>query len=59
MRYYVTDENGIPLHSQPDEGYTLAEAIQRHAREVVFSGLPEKEADRFFRVVDQNMNIIL
>ena len=37
MRYFVTDYNLIPLSCQPEEGYTLTDAIARYNREVKFS----------------------
>lgn len=63
MRYYVTDYNGIPLASQPEEGYTLTEAIARQDREVKEAmrlfNMTYKEADHDFGVVDENFNVIL
>jgi len=34
MRYYVTNENLIPFHEQPAEGYTKLQAIARAQREL-------------------------
>jgi len=33
MRYYIADNNGIPLSNQPENGYTKLGAIERAQRE--------------------------
>lgn len=58
--YYVTNDNYIPLHAQPAEGYTKLEAIQRAQREVrecvkLFGGRPEDYTSDF-HVIDQDFN---
>ena len=59
-RYYVTNEDLIPLHAQPREGYTKLQAIQRAQREVnecvdLFGGRPEDYTSDF-HIVDDNFN---
>lgn len=34
MRYYVCNHDYIPLHAQPENGYTKLQAIERAQREV-------------------------
>jgi hypothetical protein len=43
MRYYVTNDDLIPFHEQPAEGYTKLQAIERAQREV-------KEAVKFYHL---------
>lgn len=57
-RYYVTNENLIPLHSQPEEGYTKLQAIERAQREVdecvrLVGGKPSDHVDGFHIVDDK------
>lgn len=59
-RYYVTNEDFIPLHAQPDEGYTKLQAIERAQREVdecvkLFGGKPE-DYTSYFHIFDDKMN---
>lgn len=68
MRYFVTDSNGIPLHSQPDEGYTLTEACARHSREVQeayrllhkrFPEVPYSEFDKNYGIVTADLKEVI
>lgn len=34
MRYYIANENGIPYHEQPANGYTKLQVIARAQREI-------------------------
>lgn len=59
-RYYVTDENLIPFHEQPADGYTKLEAIERAQREVkecakLFGG-KESDYTSWFHIVDNKFN---
>jgi len=59
-RYFVTNEDYIPLHSQPANGYTKLQAISRAQREVggcvdLFGGRPEDYTSDF-HIVDHNFN---
>lgn len=59
MRYFVWDENvPMPISCQPDEGYTLTEAIARYNREVnqlmrLFPDATRKEIESDFTVRTQ------
>lgn len=58
-RYFVTDENFVPLSSQPSDGYTKLQAIDRAQREVdqcvkLFGGEPADYAPTF-HIVDDYM----
>ena len=33
-RYFIANENNIPLHAQPENGYTWLQAISRAQREI-------------------------
>lgn len=57
-RYFVTNENLIPLHAQPSKGYTKLQAIERAQREVdecvkLFGGKPSDYTDGFHIVDDK------
>ena len=56
MRYYVTNNNLIPLHEQPSQGYTKLQAIARCQREacecVKLFNIKMSEAVKWFHVVD-------
>lgn len=57
-RYYVTNEDYIPLHAQPAEGYTKLQAIARAQREVreaanLLGGSASEYTD-CFHIVDDN-----
>lgn len=34
MRYYIANDQGIPFHAQPENGYTKLQAIARVQREI-------------------------
>ncbi len=60
MRYYVTNDDLIPFHEQPETGYTKLQAIERAQREVkecvkLFGG---KQSDyiSWFHIVDENFH---
>lgn len=60
MRYYVADNNFIPLHEQPDNGYTKLQAVSRAQREAerdckVF-GISMNEAVKYYHIMDNKMN---
>lgn len=57
-RYYVTNEDLIPLRAQPEDGYTKLEAIARAQREVdecvkLFGGKPENYTSCFHIMDDK------
>lgn len=59
-RYFVTNQDYIPLHAQPTNGYTKLQAISRAQREVnecvdLFGGCPE-DYTASFHIVDDNFN---
>lgn len=59
-RYFVTNEDFVPLHAQPSEGYTKLQAISRAQREVnesvkLFGGRPQ-DYTSYFHIVDDNFN---
>ena len=59
-RYFVTNEDYIPLHAQPADGYTKLQAISRAQREVneaaeLLGGVPSDYTD-YFHIVDDNFN---
>lgn len=60
MRYFVTNENLIPLHAQPENGYTKMQAIERAQREAVESSrlfsLPMAETVKWYHIVDSNFH---
>jgi hypothetical protein len=58
-RYYVANEDFIPLHAQPEDGYTKLQAIERAQREVdecvrLFGGKPQDYTGDF-HILDDNM----
>lgn len=59
-RYFVTNENLIPLYAQPPEGYTKLKAIERAKREIIectsLFGGTESDYTTFFHIVDNNFN---
>ncbi len=62
MKYYIADYNGIPLREQPDEGYSLEEAIERVHREIaecvmLFGGKPE-DYKKSFCIMDEKFHTI-
>jgi hypothetical protein len=60
-RYWVTDDNYIPIASQPNEGYTQLQAIQRAQREAEQDSKLFKmsmgDAVKFYHIIDSNGNI--
>lgn len=61
-RYYVANEHNIPLHYQPDNGYTYLQAICRVQREMdecvkLFGGRPQDYIDSF-TVLDNHFHEI-
>lgn len=59
-RYFVTNDDFIPLHAQPSEGYTKLQAITRAQREVdecvkLFGGRPDEYTSEF-HIVDSDFN---
>lgn len=58
MRYFVTNDDMIPLHAQPPEGYTKLQAIARAQREAkecasLFGG-KESDYTSYFHIIDSN-----
>ena len=64
-RYWVKDSDYIPLSTQPENGYTKIQAIQRAQREAeeevrLFGkrfGLTISDAVKHFHIMDSNGNI--
>lgn len=61
LRYYVTDDDYIPLHEQPNEGYTELQAIERAQREAERSAklfnLKVSETAKWYHIMDSNNKI--
>lgn len=61
-RYWVTDDDYIPLYDQPEEGYTQNQAILRAQREAEeLSRLfhePISKTVKYFHIMDSNGNIV-
>lgn len=59
-RYYVTNDDMIPLHAQPSEGYTKLQAIARAQREAKESaklfGGDAKDYVSYYHIVDDKFN---
>ena len=62
LRYYVTDDDYIPLKAQPDEGYTKLQAIQRAQREAEQSAKLFKmrvaDTAKWYHIMDSNNKIL-
>lgn len=60
MRYYVTDNNLIPLKAQREDGYTELQAVCRAQREAETDSklfnIPMSEAVKFYHIVDSNFH---
>ena len=60
-RYWVTDDNYIPLPNQPNEGYTKMQAIQRAQREAEQDAklfkISMKDAVKEYHIMDADNNI--
>lgn len=60
-RYWVTDDDYIPISSQPNNGYTKLGAIQRAQREAEQAaklfGLEISDAAKWYHIMDSNNNI--
>jgi len=60
-RYYVTDDDYIPLSNQPNNGYTKMQAIQRAQREAEEAaklfGLEISDTAKWYHIMDSNNNI--
>ena len=62
-RYWVTDDDYIPLHDQPEKGYTKNQAISRAQREAErLTGfkrfnLSMKDAVKYFHIMDSDGKI--
>ena len=61
LRYYVTDDDYIPLREQPNEGYTELQAIERAQREAERSAklfnLKVSETAKWYHIMDSNNKI--
>lgn len=63
-RYWVTNDDYIPISEQPDEGYTKLGAIERAQREaewIANSGrwnVSISDAAKLFHIMDSNGNIV-
>lgn len=59
-RYYVTNNDMIPFHAQPPEGYTKLQAIARAQREaeecVKLFGGKESDYTSWFHIVDNKFH---
>ena len=62
LRYYVTDDDYIPLSNQPNEGYTQLQAIQRAQREAEQDSklfkISMSDAVKGYHIMDSNNNIL-
>lgn len=60
-RYFVTDDDYIPLSNQPNNGYTKMQAIQRAQREAEEAaklfGLDISDTVKWYHIMDSNNNI--
>ena len=62
-RYWVTNDDYIPISEQPDEGYTKMGAIQRAQREVERItnnkrwNVSISDASKLFHIMDSDGNI--
>lgn len=58
QRYYVANDDLIPLHEQPAEGYTKLEAIMRAQREAErdckLFNIPMSEAVKNYHIMDSD-----
>lgn len=57
MRYLIWDNiYCMPISCQPDDGYTLSEALARYTREtretMALFNVPKKEANSYFSVIE-------
>lgn len=61
-RYYVTDDDYIPLREQPNEGYTQLKAIERAQREAEQAAklfkLPVSNTAKWYHIMDDMGNIL-
>lgn len=60
MKYYVTNDDLIPFHEQPPNGYTKLKAIERAQREAKQASelfaIPITETAKWFHIVDSNFH---
>lgn len=60
MKYFVTNENLIPFHAQPENGYTKLQAIERVQHEARESSklfnLPITETVKWYHIIDSNFH---
>lgn len=60
MRYFVTNDDLIPLHEQPENGYTKLQAIERAQREAEqvcnLFNISINEAVKWFHIIDDNIH---
>jgi hypothetical protein len=61
MKYYIANENRIPLHSQPENGYTELQVIARIQREIeecikLFGGSFKEYKNGYFTILDKNFH---
>lgn len=60
MRYFITNDDLIPLHAQPSNGYTKLQAIERAQREAQeetkLFNIPINESVKWFHIVDSNFH---
>jgi hypothetical protein len=61
LRYFVTDDDYIPLREQPNEGYTELQAVERAQREAERSAklfnLKVSETAKWYHIMDSNHKI--
>lgn len=62
MRYFVTNDDLIPLHCQPENGYTEIQAVERAQREAkecseMFS-ISINETVKWFHIMDDKMHYV-
>lgn len=60
MRYYIANIDNIPLYSQPENGYTKLQVLNRAQREldecVKLFGKSPKDYTKWFHILDQNFH---
>lgn len=59
-RYFVTDDDFIPLRNQPERGYTSLQAVERAQREASqdakFFNISVSDAAKYYHIVDDELN---
>lgn len=62
LRYFVTDDDYIPLKAQPENGYTKLQAVERAQREAEQASklfkLPISDTAKWYHIMDSNNKIL-